>query len=318
MKKGIYALLFFLVGLGFVYRATAGKIEYEAPATASSGSGSDDNLGNHIQTQVLNGAGFGVTNSSGINLGVVNGSGPFITVYGSRPATSDTIPDFSVAVGSVSISSQTYYGQSNGTGDGEWKLGRHHANLMRLFRVDSGSLSLRMESGQGTPATVANSIQMIMTGLPAQSLFIQTIRSGSPRIFSEGVDLQIDAGNSVGSDLVLQNNNTLGNVGVGTGVPASKFTVTGGSVTINGTNAGLRVGTTNFVVHRGGGISIGTDVPTNAHMEVVGGSITIRGTGAGLNIRGGPISGAALCLNADGNLSTCSSVVGADGTCTCN
>ena len=58
-------------------------------------------------------------------------------------------------------------------------------------------------------------------------------------------------------------------------------------------------------------LNIGQPGNTIAMVNIASGTINFQGTGK-------PTGAAALCLNAAGNLATCSSVVGADGTCTCN
>lgn len=93
------------------------------------------------------------------------------------------------------------------------------------------------------------------------------------------------------------------------------FTVSGGSVTI-ANPFGLQVGTMAIVAQGSGNVGIGTLNPSSK-FDLNGGSITIRGANAGLNITGGPATGGALCLNAGGNLSKCTSVVDISGNCTC-
>ena len=65
-----------------------------------------------------------------------------------------------------------------------------------------------------------------------------------------------------------------------------------------------------LVLKHSGNVGIGTTGPaTKLHLS--SGTVRIDGSGA-------PTTGAALCLSASGTLSTCSSAVGVDGTCTCN
>lgn len=65
-----------------------------------------------------------------------------------------------------------------------------------------------------------------------------------------------------------------------------------------------------------GQFGVGTSTPSSG-FELFGGSITIQGPGAGLSLRDGPTLGGALCLNATGALSKCTSLVDASGNCTC-
>jgi len=57
-------------------------------------------------------------------------------------------------------------------------------------------------------------------------------------------------------------------------------------------------------------VYVGTSITDNGSLQV-NGSVNISGTGA-------PTQGHALCINSSGTLSTCSSAVASDGSCTCN
>jgi hypothetical protein len=59
----------------------------------------------------------------------------------------------------------------------------------------------------------------------------------------------------------------------------------------------------------GGNVGIGTTAP-GAKLHVSGGTIRVEGTGA-------PTTGGALCLNASGNMSKCTSAIDSSGNCTC-
>ena len=64
-----------------------------------------------------------------------------------------------------------------------------------------------------------------------------------------------------------------------------------------------------LIIQQGGNIGIGTDVP-GAKLHLSSGTIRIIGTGA-------PTTGGALCLNAAGSMSKCTSQPDASGDCTC-
>ncbi|MBI4739681.1 hypothetical protein HY772_09175, partial [Candidatus Woesearchaeota archaeon] len=68
--------------------------------------------------------------------------------------------------------------------------------------------------------------------------------------------------NFIGNRIFAHNTYMSGNVGIGTTAPASKFHVTGGSITIDaGGSGGLIYGTSNFVLTSGGNVGIGTSSP---------------------------------------------------------
>jgi hypothetical protein len=71
------------------------------------------------------------------------------------------------------------------------------------------------------------------------------------------------------------------------------------------TGAGAEI----FRWKNGGNVGIGTASPaTKLHLS--SGTITIDGTGS-------PTTGGALCLNASGAMSKCTTVVDVSGNCTC-
>ncbi len=78
---------------------------------------------------------------------------------------------------------------------------------------------------------------------------------------------------------------TTGNNIVGDGNASSKWDVFDGSITIRGTNAGLRIGDSVFLVETGGNVGIGT-TDASSIFDVFNGSITVRGTDSGLRVEG--------------------------------
>ena len=90
-----------------------------------------------------------------------------------------------------------------------------------------------------------------------------SIALGVPLFFPDGTSMTTAGGGSShwtpsGNDIY---NNNIGNVGVGTNAPGSKLDVFNGSVTVRGTNSGLLVGASNFVVTPSGQVGIGTTNP---------------------------------------------------------
>lgn len=69
-----------------------------------------------------------------------------------------------------------------------------------------------------------------------------------------------------------------------------------------------------------------SSAPATSKLDIEGGSQTIRGVNAGLHINGGtismdgsgaPASGGALCINANFQMSKCTTIVDVSGNCTC-
>ena len=92
--------------------------------------------------------------------------------------------------------------------------------------------------------------------------------------------LFLTPGNNSGKTYITE-----GNFGITVADPTSRFDISGGSITVRGANAGLRVGDSVFLVETGGNVGIGT-TDASSIFDVFNGSITVRGTDSGLRVEG--------------------------------
>ena len=101
-------------------------------------------------------------------------------------------------------------------------------------------------------------------------------------------------------------------IDIGGATAAVSISTTGGTTVISSVtfqNSNFSVGVSTLSISNGN-IGVGTIVPAGKiHMS--SGSVYLDGSG-------GPATGFALCLTATGKLTKCTSLVGADGSCTCN
>ena len=103
---------------------------------------------------------------------------------------------------------------------------------------------------------------------------------------------------------------TSGRFGFGALTPNAKIHMSSGTLKIDGNAAvSFQVGDSTMVVRGSGFVGIG-DAEPNKKLHISSGTIKVVGTGS-------PTKASALCLTTAGTLTNCSSLVGADGTCTC-